>query len=66
MAIATITRPCYCTREEVMRALDITPAAYTAPQIDRKLTAAADAVDGICQRKFYPTDASMPIPGDSG
>jgi len=41
-----------------MRALDITPAAYTAPQIDRKLTAAADAVDGICQRKFYPTDAT--------
>jgi hypothetical protein len=58
MAIATVTRPCYCTREEVMRALDIKPAAYTAPQIDRKLVAAAGAVDGMCKRKFYPEDTT--------
>ncbi len=58
MAIATVTRPCYATREEVMRALDIKAASYTAPQVDRKLVTASDTVDALAQRHFYPTDAT--------
>ena len=52
--MARVTRPCYCTREEVMRALDVQQAAYRTDQVDRAILAATDAVEGLTQRKFYP------------
>lgn len=52
--MARVTRPCYCTREEVMRALDVQQAAYRTDQVDRAILAAADAVEGLTQRRFYP------------
>lgn len=52
--MARVTRPCYCTREEVMRALDVQQAAYRTDQVDRAILAAADAVESLCQRRFYP------------
>jgi hypothetical protein len=58
MAIATVNRPCYCTREEVMRALDIKAAAYTSQQVDRKLNNASDTIDALAQRCFYATTAT--------
>jgi hypothetical protein len=51
-----IYRPCYCTREEVKRALDIKGVAYNNEQIDRNNQAASDDVDGLCMRKFFPID----------
>jgi hypothetical protein len=52
--VATIYRPCYTTREEVRRALDIKQAAYNDSQLDRNILAATDSVEGLCQRVFYP------------
>lgn len=58
MALTTVIRPCYVTREEVKRALDVKASAYSYQQIDRKLNSASDTVDGLCQRHFYPVDAT--------
>jgi hypothetical protein len=58
MTTTTIWRPCYATREEVMRALDSKQAAYNKDQIDRQITMASEDVDGLCQRQFYPEDAT--------
>lgn len=52
--MALIYRPCYCTREEVRRALDVQAAAYNDAVVDRNILAAADSVDELCQRVFYP------------
>lgn len=54
--MATIYRPCYTTRLEVMEALDVKPAAYAATRVDRAIQSGADAVDKLCQRKFYFED----------
>lgn len=54
--MARVTRPCYSTREEVMRAVDVQQAAYRSDQVDRAILAAADAVEGLTQRRFYPED----------
>lgn len=58
MALATITRPCYVTREEVKRALDIKASAYSDQQLDRKCIDASDTLDSLCQRHFYPLIAT--------
>jgi hypothetical protein len=54
--MATIYRPCYATREEVARALDVKLASYQTQRIDRAIQSGANAVDGLCQRKFYFED----------
>jgi hypothetical protein len=51
-----VYRPCYVTREEVKRALDVKGVAYNNEQIDRNIQAASDDADGVCMRKFYPVD----------
>lgn len=56
--VATVNRPCYVTRGEVMRALDVKAAAYNSQQIDRKLNTGSETVDSICKRYFYPVDAT--------
>lgn len=56
--MALITRPCYCTREQVRRALDVTRAVYNNDQIDGAILSAADKVDKRCARRFYPVDAT--------
>lgn len=53
-----VERPCYCTREEVTRALDVRAAAYNNPQVDRQLEAASDSVEDTCKRKFFPEYAT--------
>lgn len=57
--MATIYRPCYATRTEVMDALDVKLGAYAAPRVDRAIQSGADAVDKLCQRKFYFEDKTV-------
>lgn len=45
--------PCYSTREEVKRALDIKQTASNDAQVDRAIEAARDDVNGLCKRRFY-------------
>lgn len=40
----------YATRERVMRAADVSAAAYLAPEIDSAIDSASDAVDSLCKR----------------
>lgn len=49
-----ITRACCCTREEVAAAADVKASAYAYAQIDRALESAADSVEGLCHRRFWP------------
>jgi hypothetical protein len=56
--MATIYRPCACTREEVKRALDVKQAAYADQRVDRAILAATEEVETICQRSFHPTDTT--------
>lgn len=56
--MAIVNQPCYCTREQVRRALDVKQASYTDNQVDRAICAATDAAEGLTQRKFYPLDAT--------
>jgi hypothetical protein len=55
---STISQPCYATREDVARALDVKAAAYNSGQIDRQIVAATDSVENLCKRRFYPVDAT--------
>lgn len=56
--MALIDRPCYCTREQVRRALDVQRAAYNNEQIDRAILSGTESVEKLCQRRFYPVDAT--------
>lgn len=56
--MAVIYRPCYCTREQVRRALDIRQASYNSDQIDRAIQSAAETIEEQCQRKFFPKDGT--------
>lgn len=57
----TISRPTYCTREAVKRALDYKDTARSDGQVDRAIEAASDSIDGgtariggLLHRRFYP------------
>jgi hypothetical protein len=52
----TVSRPCYCTREMVMMALDIKLTARSANAVDRAIETAADNIDGQMGRVFFPED----------
>src|SRR6185437_2296694 len=54
----TVTRPVYCTREDVQRAIDFRDSAITNPQIDRALQSVADLIEGELHRVFYPRDTT--------
>jgi hypothetical protein len=49
-----VARACYSSREEVTGALDVAATAYAAARVDRAIEAAADNVDGLCHRRFWP------------
>lgn len=53
-----IDRPVYCTREDVKNALDVAETARANGQVDRAVQAAADSVEGLCHRCFYPVIAT--------
>lgn len=50
---STIYQPCYATREEVARALDVKAAAYNSAQLDRQIVAATDSAEDLCKRFFF-------------
>jgi hypothetical protein len=54
--VATIFGPCYCTRESVMRALDVKAAGYNKDQVDRCVVDGTDSAEMLLQRRFYPWD----------
>jgi hypothetical protein len=51
-----VTTPCYCTREDVKRAIDVHETARSNWQIDRAIQSAARNIEGYLHRVFYPTD----------
>lgn len=51
-----VTRPTYCTREEVRAAVDIPWAVRANLRIDRAIQDAAQRVEGQLHRVFYNTD----------
>lgn len=51
-----ISRACYCTREDVQRALDYAETARSNPRVDRAIEAAADSIDGLTHRRFDVVD----------
>ena len=53
-----ITRPCYCNRADVKRALDLEITAVDDARIDRALQSTAETIDGHLHRYFYPADAT--------
>ncbi len=55
---STIQRPCYVTREELKRSLDVKQSLYNDQQIDRQIIAGSDSIDQLCKRVFFPTDAT--------
>jgi hypothetical protein len=58
--------PWYCTREDVMSALDIKFTARMTAQVDRAIDAASRSVEGLTHRRFYPETATryFDYPGD--
>lgn len=56
--MATVTRPCYVTRDVVMRALDVAPSALQVQRVDDLIMAGSEFVEAECQRHFYPIDAT--------
>ena len=52
----TIARPCYCSRDDVMRSIDIKDGAISTPNVDRAIASAADQIDGRMRRQFFPFD----------
>src|SRR5215470_16485337 len=53
-----VTTPCYCSREQVKRALDVKETARADWQIDRAIQSAARDIEGQLHRRFYPEDAT--------
>lgn len=51
-----ISRPCYCSRDECMRSIDMKDGAISTANVDRAIAAAADDIDGAMKRQFYPWD----------
>lgn len=68
-----ISRPAYCTREDVKRALDVKETARADGQVDRAIEAASDAIDGgthriggLLHRRFYPEQRTMTFDWPNG
>jgi hypothetical protein len=53
-----LTTPCYCSREEVKRAIDMKETARNNWQVDRAIQSAARNIEGHLHRVFYPNDTT--------
>lgn len=53
-----ISRPCYCNRDDVLRAADFKDSVLSTDQIDRALASSADNIEGQLHRHFYPVDGT--------
>ena len=66
----TITRACYCSRQQAMRAVDFADGVDQNDATDRAIETAAENIDREMHRRFYPNDATIyadwPNQGGSG
>jgi hypothetical protein len=53
-----VNRPCYCTRDDLRRALDVTLSSSSDDRLDRAIVAAAEACEALTQRKFHMMDTT--------
>ncbi len=53
-----VTRPAYCSREQVKRALDVKQTARSDWQVDRAIQSSARNIEGHLHRYFYPLDTT--------
>lgn len=58
MALLVVNQPCYVTREEVARALDVKAVSYKSGALDRQIIAATDSAESLCKRVFYVTQTT--------
>src|SRR5258706_11609243 len=64
----SVSRVCYCTREDVQRAPDFRTTAQGSRQVDRAIQSASDLIEAELHRVFYPLDIVRPFdwPGSLG
>jgi len=55
----TVATPCYCSREDVMRATDIAITARNTKLIDDSIQSGARDAESRLQRRFYPEDKTV-------
>lgn len=51
----TLTRPGYCTRDDVLRAMDVAPSLRARTLVDRAVAGAVGIVEGTLKRRFSPS-----------
>ena len=65
-----VTRACYCSREQAMRAVDFKDGIDVNDATDRAIQSAAENIDRQLHRRFYPYDGTVyfdwPNQGGSG
>jgi len=54
-----ISRPCYCSREDVKRALDLELTGPDDARVDRAITSVSETIEGHMHRFYYPLDATQ-------
>jgi hypothetical protein len=54
-----ISRPCYSSRDEVMRSVDFKFSELLVAATDRAMMSAADNIEGQLHRHFYPWDGTL-------
>jgi len=56
--MAVITRPAYCSRDDVKRAMDLEVTTVDDRRIDRAIQSVAETIEGHLHRYFYPLDST--------
>lgn len=56
--MASIVEPWYCTREEVLDAMDFRDSTLRIASVDSAIAGASRDVDDLCHRQFYPVDTA--------
>jgi hypothetical protein len=51
--------PWYCTREEVLDAMDFRASSLRIAQVDNAIAGGSRDVDDLCNRQFYPEDKTL-------
>jgi hypothetical protein len=54
-----IVEPVYCTREEVLDAMDFRSTSLRIPLVDSAIAGGSRDVDKLCHRQFYPEDKTV-------
>jgi hypothetical protein len=54
----SITRPCYCNRDDAARSIDFKDGIDVNAALDRALQSSAESIEGHFHRVFYPRDTT--------